>query len=74
MGVAGRDRLDESVVGALGTRVSDKRMLPMVAPERRFWAVPLAPPPLPFLPSACRAAFAPSLLWELPLGRQQQTV
>lgn len=43
----------------LGTRVSNKRTLPMVASERRFWATSLAPPPLP---PPC----------ELPQGRQQQ--
>lgn len=53
-------------VPPLGTRVSNKRMLTVVAPERRFWATPQAPP------SSSRAR--PSLLCRLPQGRQQQAV
>lgn len=36
------------VAPPFGTRVSDQRLLPRVAPERRFRAMWTVPPPLPF--------------------------
>ena len=46
-GLAG-NMLAEPVALPFGTRVSEKRILPVIAPERRFWAMLPAPPPLPF--------------------------
>lgn len=59
----------------LGTRVSDKN-IDKVAPERRFWATPVAHPPLSLLPSSSSPhpippvpAFTPFLL---PLAPTEQ--